>query len=385
MYAWQAWLSRPGVQGAVRTGTSRDRHVQYSSTCPPQGWLLSSSGTWSASCNCCCDPGGLLCLNVSCCIVLDFQRTQLSLYLVILIAVVCGAVVFLIIFLIVCIRKPKDGEQNVLENLECVVHAQLGFTSEGFWGWGWHSAHSYPQQLWHLHRTGSHGSKQVVEDLKRQRSPFLLRESQLQQLGRAALIPMPGPGDLGLCPLGHPAALCSAAGVSLCSPRTPVALKLTARPSLLIRSSKVAGDELILSCYFQIPVCTSCCLVFPLVPGGKGVIINSPCSIWINFLSSLQTQDIFTEFFCLFCTNTRKLLTKRFLRVSLITLGSVQRTHWGFGLGFFNTDGRSFLLVPLFLLITCLQLLQLCAAINNNCYQILLLPFFLKESRITSF
>ncbi|XP_054695393.1 V-set and immunoglobulin domain-containing protein 4-like isoform X1 [Grus americana] len=39
----------------------------------------------------------------------NFQRTQLSLYLVILIAVVCGAVVFLIIFLIVCIRKPKDA------------------------------------------------------------------------------------------------------------------------------------------------------------------------------------------------------------------------------------------------------------------------------------
>ncbi|XP_050166430.1 V-set and immunoglobulin domain-containing protein 4-like isoform X3 [Myiozetetes cayanensis] len=38
----------------------------------------------------------------------DFQRTGLSLHLVILIAVVCGAVVFLVIFLITCIRKPKD-------------------------------------------------------------------------------------------------------------------------------------------------------------------------------------------------------------------------------------------------------------------------------------
>ncbi|XP_014743231.1 PREDICTED: V-set and immunoglobulin domain-containing protein 4-like isoform X2 [Sturnus vulgaris] len=40
----------------------------------------------------------------------DFQRTGLSLYLVILIAVVCGAVVFLVISLILCIRKPKDAQ-----------------------------------------------------------------------------------------------------------------------------------------------------------------------------------------------------------------------------------------------------------------------------------
>ncbi|XP_027546375.1 V-set and immunoglobulin domain-containing protein 4-like isoform X2 [Neopelma chrysocephalum] len=40
----------------------------------------------------------------------DFQRTGLSLYLVVLIAVVCGAVVFLVIFLIICIRKPKDAQ-----------------------------------------------------------------------------------------------------------------------------------------------------------------------------------------------------------------------------------------------------------------------------------
>ncbi|XP_027759030.1 V-set and immunoglobulin domain-containing protein 4-like [Empidonax traillii] len=40
----------------------------------------------------------------------DFQRTGLSLHLVILIAVVCGAVVFLIIFLITWIRRPKDAQ-----------------------------------------------------------------------------------------------------------------------------------------------------------------------------------------------------------------------------------------------------------------------------------
>ncbi|XP_054070342.1 V-set and immunoglobulin domain-containing protein 4-like isoform X2 [Rissa tridactyla] len=40
----------------------------------------------------------------------DFQRSRLPLYLVILIAVVCGAVLFLIIFLIICIRKPKDAQ-----------------------------------------------------------------------------------------------------------------------------------------------------------------------------------------------------------------------------------------------------------------------------------
>ncbi|XP_027518998.1 V-set and immunoglobulin domain-containing protein 4-like isoform X1 [Corapipo altera] len=40
----------------------------------------------------------------------DFQRTGLSLYLVLLIAVVCGAVVFLVISFIICIRKPKDAQ-----------------------------------------------------------------------------------------------------------------------------------------------------------------------------------------------------------------------------------------------------------------------------------
>ncbi|XP_025921901.1 V-set and immunoglobulin domain-containing protein 4-like isoform X1 [Apteryx rowi] len=39
----------------------------------------------------------------------DFQKTHLSLYLIILIAVVCSAVVFLIIFIILCIRKPKNA------------------------------------------------------------------------------------------------------------------------------------------------------------------------------------------------------------------------------------------------------------------------------------
>ncbi|XP_010121792.1 PREDICTED: LOW QUALITY PROTEIN: V-set and immunoglobulin domain-containing protein 4-like, partial [Chlamydotis macqueenii] len=38
----------------------------------------------------------------------NFQGARLPLYLVILIAVVCGAVVFLVVFLIVCIRKPKE-------------------------------------------------------------------------------------------------------------------------------------------------------------------------------------------------------------------------------------------------------------------------------------
>ncbi|XP_069723801.1 V-set and immunoglobulin domain-containing protein 4 isoform X2 [Phaenicophaeus curvirostris] len=40
----------------------------------------------------------------------DFQRTHLPLYLVIVIAVACGAVVFLVIFLIICIRKPKEAQ-----------------------------------------------------------------------------------------------------------------------------------------------------------------------------------------------------------------------------------------------------------------------------------
>ncbi|XP_032928486.1 V-set and immunoglobulin domain-containing protein 4-like [Catharus ustulatus] len=40
----------------------------------------------------------------------DSQRTGLPLYLVVLIAVVCGAVVFLVISLIMCVRKPKDAQ-----------------------------------------------------------------------------------------------------------------------------------------------------------------------------------------------------------------------------------------------------------------------------------
>lgn len=55
-------------------------------------------------------PRRALCLKVLCCFASDFQKSGLPLYLVILIAVVCGAVVFLVISLIVCIRKPKDGE-----------------------------------------------------------------------------------------------------------------------------------------------------------------------------------------------------------------------------------------------------------------------------------
>ncbi|XP_074738834.1 V-set and immunoglobulin domain-containing protein 4-like isoform X2 [Strix uralensis] len=40
----------------------------------------------------------------------NLQRTHLPLYMVILIAVACGAVVFLAVFLIICIRKPKDAQ-----------------------------------------------------------------------------------------------------------------------------------------------------------------------------------------------------------------------------------------------------------------------------------
>ncbi|XP_014810840.1 PREDICTED: V-set and immunoglobulin domain-containing protein 4-like [Calidris pugnax] len=40
----------------------------------------------------------------------DIPKTRLSLYWVILIAVVCGAVVFIVIFLIICIRKPKEAQ-----------------------------------------------------------------------------------------------------------------------------------------------------------------------------------------------------------------------------------------------------------------------------------
>ncbi|KAK4810120.1 hypothetical protein QYF61_009515 [Mycteria americana] len=40
----------------------------------------------------------------------NVPRTRLSLYLIVLIALVCSAVVFLITFLIVCIRKPKEAQ-----------------------------------------------------------------------------------------------------------------------------------------------------------------------------------------------------------------------------------------------------------------------------------
>lgn len=68
------------------------------------------------------------------CTALGAARTRLPLYLVILVAVLCSAVVFLLISLIVCIRKPKDGEQLVLENLTVFVRARLGLTSEGLGG-----------------------------------------------------------------------------------------------------------------------------------------------------------------------------------------------------------------------------------------------------------
>lgn len=138
--------------GAVRMGTSWDR--RYNPAYPPQGWLLLSSGKWSVSCNCYCDPGGLLCLKVFCCIALGFQRTHLSLYLVILIAVVCSAVIFLVIFLIICIRKPKDGEWNVLETLNVLCMPSLVLPLRAL-GAGWYCARGYLQQLWHLYHPGT--------------------------------------------------------------------------------------------------------------------------------------------------------------------------------------------------------------------------------------
>uniref|UniRef100_A0A8B9HZH0 Ig-like domain-containing protein n=1 Tax=Anser brachyrhynchus TaxID=132585 RepID=A0A8B9HZH0_9AVES len=46
----------------------------------------------------------------------SLQKTHLSLYMVILIAVLCGAVVFLVIFTIVCIRKPKEAQVYEVEH-----------------------------------------------------------------------------------------------------------------------------------------------------------------------------------------------------------------------------------------------------------------------------
>ncbi|KAM8799962.1 V-set and immunoglobulin domain-containing protein 4-like [Eudromia elegans] len=39
----------------------------------------------------------------------DLQKSHLPLYLIVLITLICGAVVFLTIFLIICIRRPKNG------------------------------------------------------------------------------------------------------------------------------------------------------------------------------------------------------------------------------------------------------------------------------------
>ncbi|KAI6078287.1 V-set and immunoglobulin domain-containing protein 4 [Aix galericulata] len=46
----------------------------------------------------------------------SLQKTHLSLYVVILIAVLCGAVVFLVIFTIVCVRKPKEAQVYEVEH-----------------------------------------------------------------------------------------------------------------------------------------------------------------------------------------------------------------------------------------------------------------------------
>lgn len=62
----------------------------------------------------------------------DFQRAGLSLYLVILIAVVCGAVVFLIISLILCLRKPKDAQVYDVKfhNLRAAAASSTGYYEE---------------------------------------------------------------------------------------------------------------------------------------------------------------------------------------------------------------------------------------------------------------
>ncbi|XP_041252670.1 V-set and immunoglobulin domain-containing protein 4-like isoform X1 [Onychostruthus taczanowskii] len=62
----------------------------------------------------------------------DFQRTGLSLYLVVLIAVVCGAVVFLVISLITCMRKPRDTQvyDVKLHNLRAAASSSTGHYEE---------------------------------------------------------------------------------------------------------------------------------------------------------------------------------------------------------------------------------------------------------------
>ncbi|XP_068553260.1 V-set and immunoglobulin domain-containing protein 4-like isoform X2 [Anas acuta] len=46
----------------------------------------------------------------------SLKKTHLPLYMVILIAVLCGAVVFLVIFTIVCVRKPKEAQVYEVEH-----------------------------------------------------------------------------------------------------------------------------------------------------------------------------------------------------------------------------------------------------------------------------
>ncbi|RLW02450.1 hypothetical protein DV515_00007172 [Chloebia gouldiae] len=62
----------------------------------------------------------------------DFQRTGLSLYMVILIAVVCGAVVFLVIPLITCIRKPKEAQVYDVKfhNMKAAASSSTGHYEE---------------------------------------------------------------------------------------------------------------------------------------------------------------------------------------------------------------------------------------------------------------
>lgn len=108
------------------------RVVQSCVTISKVGWA--ASRRWSASCEgCCyCNLGGLLYLKVLCGTVLGLQKTHLSLYVVILIAVLCGAVVFLVIFTIVCVRKPKEGEWAVLESLNVLCVHSLVLTLRAF-------------------------------------------------------------------------------------------------------------------------------------------------------------------------------------------------------------------------------------------------------------
>lgn len=62
----------------------------------------------------------------------DFQRSGLSLYVVILIALVCGAVVFLVISLITCIRKPKDAQVYDVKfhNMKAAASSSTGHYEE---------------------------------------------------------------------------------------------------------------------------------------------------------------------------------------------------------------------------------------------------------------